>query len=52
MRAWRHVMRSRPARADAEPMLAAMLGHGGWAVRARAVAYAALPAAVLDAFAT
>jgi len=47
-RAWRRVMRSRAARADADPMMAVMLGRGDWAARLRALAYATLPASVLD----
>jgi hypothetical protein len=48
MRAWRRVVRTRAARGDAESLIAAMLGHGGWPIRLRALAYAALPAFVLD----
>jgi hypothetical protein len=47
---WRRIMRTRGARADAEQLLAAMLGGGKrvWRGRLRAVAYAALPARLLE----
>ena len=46
---WRRMMRTRAARAESERLLAGMLGHGKdvWPVRARALAYAALPARVI-----
>jgi hypothetical protein len=43
---WRRIMRTRRARAESERLLAGMLGTGErvWTTRARALAYAALPA--------
>ncbi len=43
---WRRIMRTRPARHDAERLLAAMLGSGDevWRGRMRALAYAVVPA--------
>jgi hypothetical protein len=47
---WRRIMRTRNARLDAERLLAAMLGSGNevWRGRLRAVAYAALPAKLIE----
>ena len=47
---WRRIMRTRRARAEAEQLLAAMLGGGDdvWPKRARALAYAALPARLIE----
>jgi hypothetical protein len=47
---WRRIMRSHPARADAELLIAGLLGRGRkvWPARARALAYAALPVRVLE----
>ena len=46
MRVWRRIMRTPRARADAENILAGVFGKGAqvWPVRARALAYATLPA--------
>lgn len=48
---WRRIMRTRVARADVDRMLAGMLGKGKevWPARLRALAYAALPARLIDA---
>jgi hypothetical protein len=47
---WRRIMRTRNARLDAERLLAAMLGSGEhvWRGRARALAYATLPARLIE----
>lgn len=52
--AWRRIMRTRRARAEAEQLLAGMLGVGDevWQVRLRALAYAVLPRRVLERGAT
>ncbi|HEY5922092.1 MAG TPA: Leg1-related protein [Kofleriaceae bacterium] len=47
---WRRIMRTRNARLDAERLLAGMLGTGSevWPARLRALAYAALPARLIE----
>jgi hypothetical protein len=47
---WRRIMRTRAARADVERLLAGMLGRGKavWPARMRALAYAALPARLIE----
>lgn len=47
---WRRIMRTRAARADVDRLLAAMLGSGDhvWRGRVRALAFAALPAWLLE----
>jgi hypothetical protein len=47
---WRRIMRTRVARMDAERLLAGMLGTGRnvWPTRLRAVAYATLPATLIE----
>jgi hypothetical protein len=49
-RVWRRVMRTPRARADAEKILAGVFGKGSqvWPVRARALAYATLPARLVE----
>jgi hypothetical protein len=46
--AWQRMMRSFAARGDVDPLLAVMVGRGGWSQRARALAYATLPSGLLD----
>lgn len=49
VRVWRHIMRTRAARADAEQLLAGMLGkHERWPATVRAIAYATLPARIVE----
>jgi Leg1 len=47
---WRRIMRTRAARADVDRLLAGMLGRGKevWPARLRALAYAALPARLIE----
>lgn len=47
---WRRIMRTRAARADVERLLAGLLGRGKevWPARMRALAYAALPARLIE----
>jgi len=49
-RLWRRIMRTPPARPDAEALLAGMLGkrEERWPARVRALAYATLPARVVE----
>jgi hypothetical protein len=42
------MMRSFAARGDVDPLLAVMVGRGGWSQRARALAYATLPSGLID----
>ncbi len=49
VRVWRRIMRTRAARADAEQLLAGMLGkHERWPATVRAIAYATLPARIVE----
>jgi hypothetical protein len=49
MRVWRRIMRTRAARADAEQLLAGLLGrHQRWPATARAVVYATLPRRLVE----
>ncbi len=50
VRVWRRIMRTRAARADAEPLLAGMLGKSEqrWPATMRALAYATLPARLVE----
>jgi len=50
VRVWRRIMRTRAARADAEPLLAGMLGKSDarWPATVRALAYATLPARLVE----
>lgn len=49
VRVWRRIMRTRAGRADAEPLMAGMLGnHERWPATVRAIAYATLPASILE----
>jgi hypothetical protein len=52
MRVWRRIMRTPQARADAENILAGMFGKGSqvWPVRARTLAYATLPARLIEGY--
>jgi hypothetical protein len=49
-RIWRHIMRTRAARAQAETLLAGMLGKSAhrWPATVRALAYATLPARIVE----
>lgn len=50
MRVWRRIMRTSRARSDAESILAGVFGKGNqvWPLRARALAYATLPARLME----
>ncbi len=49
VRVWRRIMRTSVARADAEQLLAGMLGkHERWPAAMRALAYATLPARIVE----
>lgn len=49
VRVWRRIMRTRAARGDAESLLAGMLGkHERWPATVKAIAYATLPARIVE----